>query len=269
MDINEIVDAFLELAENVTSGGTLFINGDDTYLSKFKDKVNKDIRIVTYGEKGQNDYIISKIVSFGLSTRFTVYKKNNEFGVFELSVPGIHNAKNSLSVIAFLSEIGYEYVQIRDALSTFKGTKRRTEIVGNTKGGALLIDDYGHHPLEILTTISSIKKSYPDKKLVCVFQPHTFSRTKSLLSEFSKSFSGVHKLILLPVFKSARDTENDSISKEELTDSFSKYCDVSYEEKFSDVIEYLDQNFASNEFVILTIGAGDVYKIGYSLVNSK
>lgn len=269
LDINEIVDAFLELAENVTSGGTLFINGDDTYLSRFKDKVNKDIRIVTYGEKGQNDYIISKIVSFGLSTRFTVHKKNNEFGVFELTVPGIHNAKNSLSVIAFLSEIGYEYVQIRDALKTFKGTKRRTEIVGNTKGGALLIDDYGHHPLEILTTISSIKKSYPDKKLVCVFQPHTFSRTKSLLSEFSKSFSGVHKLILLPVFKSARDSENDSISKEELTDSFSKYCDVSYEEKFSDVIEYLDQNFASNEFVILTIGAGDVYKIGYSLVNSK
>lgn len=263
----EIIDAFLELADNIKSGGKLFINGDDKYLSSFKEKITKDISIITYGQGQENDYIVSKIVSFGLTTKFTVHKKKTEMGIFEISIPGIHNAKNALSVVAFLSELGFEYQKIRQALKVFTGSKRRTEIIGNARSGALIIDDYGHHPLEIQTTISSIKKSHPEKKLICVFQPHTFSRTRALLSDFSKSFSEVEKLILLPVFRSARDTENDTVSKEELIDAFSENSDVSYKENFDDVIEYLDQNFSSSEYIILTIGAGDVYKIGYSLMS--
>jgi len=264
-DVEDIVEAFLEFADNIRSGGKLFVNGDDKYLSTFKEKVSKDIVVITYGEGAKNDYTISKIVSFGLSSKFTVHKKGSEFGVFELSIPGLHNAKNALSVIALLSELGFSYSQIREAIKLFTGTKRRTEIIGNTKSGALLIDDYGHHPLEITTTLSAVKKSYPGKKLVCVFQPHTFSRTKAMLSDFSRSFSDVEKLILLPVFRSARDTENDTISKEELIDAFSKKVEVIYEEKFDDVIEYLDQNYSSDEYIILTIGAGDVYKVSYGL----
>ncbi len=265
----EIVDAFLELADTIKSGGKLFVNGDDSYLSTFKKKITKDISVITYGQSGENDYVISKIVSFGLSTKFTVHKKKIEMGIFEISIPGIHNAKNAVSVIALLSELGFEYHKIRQALQVFTGSKRRTEIIGTAKSGALIIDDYGHHPLEIQTTISSIKKSHPGKKLICVFQPHTFSRTKALLSDFSKSFSEVEKLILLPVFKSARDTENDTVSKEELVDAFAKNSDVNYKENFDDVIEYLDQNFSSSEYIILTIGAGDVYKIGHRLVASS
>lgn len=264
-DTDEIVGAFLELADNIRSGGKLFVNGDDTYLSSFKDKITKDISVVSYGQGVENDYVISKIVSFGLSTKFTVHKKGREMGLFELSISGIHNAKNAMSVVALLSELGYEYQKIRQALKVFTGTKRRIEIIGTTPHGALLIDDYGHHPLEIVTTISSIKKSYPEKKLVCVFQPHTFSRTKVLLSDFAMSFSGVEKLVLLPIFKSARDTEGDTISEKELVDAFSENVDVLYKEKFDDVIEYLDQNFSSSEYIILTIGAGDVYKIGQQL----
>jgi len=264
-DTEEILDAFLELADNIKSGGKLFVNGDDKYLSSFKQKVTKDISVVTYGQGSENDYVISKIVSFGLSTKFTVHKKGMEMGLFEISIPGVHNSKNAISVIALLSELGFEYQKIREAIKKFTGTKRRTEIIGNTKSGALLIDDYGHHPLEITTTLSAVKKSYPGKKLVCVFQPHTFSRTKAMLSDFSRSFSDVEKLILLPVFRSARDTENDTISKEELVDAFSKNVEVIYEEKFDDVIEYLDQNYSSDEYIILTIGAGDVYKVSYGL----
>lgn len=261
----EIVTAFVEFAHNIKSGGKLFINGDDKYLSSFKEKIDKDIQIITYGQGSQNDYVISKIVQFGLSSKFTVHKHDTELGIFELSIPGVHNSKNALSVVALLTELGYESTKIRGALKVFTGTKRRTEIVGHTKNGATIIDDYGHHPLEIATTINAIKQSYTGKKIVCVFQPHTFSRTKALLEDFGKAFESVDKLILLPIFKSARDTEKDEVNHDEYIKEFSKYSDTIFIEKFEDVIEYLDQNFASNEFIILTIGAGDVYKIGYEL----
>ena len=265
-NIDEIVTAFIEFAHNIKSGGKLFINGDDFYLSKFKGKIDKDIHILTYGQNAGNDYVISKIVTFGLSSRFTVHKYGSELGIFELSVPGVHNAKNALSVIALLTELGFDVLQIRSALKVFTGTKRRTEIVGHTKGGALIIDDYAHHPLEIATTLSSVKQCYPDKKIVCVFQPHTFSRTKALLLDFAKAFSNTNKLVLLPVFSSARDTEKDGTASDKYIEEYAKYSDVIYKENFEDVVEYLNKNYISSEFIILTFGAGDVYKIAYELL---
>jgi UDP-N-acetylmuramate--alanine ligase len=266
-DIDDVVDAFLEFAHNIQSGGKLFVNGDDKYLKDFRERVNKDIRVVTYGTGKENDYVISKIVAHGLSSQFTVSKKGVELGVFELQVPGVHNAKNALSVVAFLLELGFSPSQVRVCLNAFTGTKRRSEIVGHTKNGAILIDDYGHHPLEISTTIDAIKQAYPDKKLICVFQPHTFSRTKALLSDFGQAFTKAEKLLLLPVFKSLRDTEHDTLSQEEYVNAHVQNVDTQFLETFDDVVEYIDKNYASDEYIVLTIGAGDVYKIAYRLKN--
>ncbi|MDO8269261.1 MAG: Mur ligase family protein [Candidatus Levybacteria bacterium] len=264
-NIDQIVSAFEELAHNIKSGGKLLVNGDDQYLSKFKDQIGKDISVITYGEKPHNDYTISQIVSHGLSSRFNVLRKGKELGHFELSIPGAHNAKNALSVIVLLTELGFESEKIRICLREFRGTKRRTEIVGKTSGGALVIDDYGHHPLEIETTVESIQQAYPEKKLVCIFQPHTYSRTKALLPEFGNAFRKVHKLLLLPVFKSARDTEKDNLSVEEYVNAHREKVDTEFFEKFSDVVEYVGQNFTSDDYIIVTMGAGDVYKIAYNL----
>lgn len=263
--IEDIEVAFLELAHNIKSGGLLFVNGDDQRLKFFKDKVNKDIRIVTYGQKIDNDYCVSKIHLTGFESRFTVSKKNREVGFFELSIPGEHNVKNALSVIAFLSELGYDASKIRNGLKKFEGSNRRLEKVGSTKDGALIIDDYGHHPEEIQTTIRTLRSALPDKKIIVIFQPHTFSRTKALLTEFSTSFEGVEKLVLLPIFRSQRDTENDTIENSVYIDAFRQDSNVEYKESFESVVEYLNQNYSTNEYVILTIGAGDVYKIGYKL----
>lgn len=266
-NVEKVVDAFLELAHNIISGGKLFICGDDRYLKTFKEKINKDIRVITYGEGNENDYVIAKIVTHGLTSQFTVIKKEEEVGVFELLVPGRHNAKNALAVVAFLLELGFSASQIRVCLKAFEGTKRRSEIVGHTKDGAIIVDDYGHHPLEISTTISAIKEAYPGKKLVCVFQPHTFSRTKALLAEFGRAFTKVDTLLLLPVFKSLRDTERDTLSQQEIIDVHAQNVNTHFMEKFDDVVEYISKNCASNEYVVLTIGAGDVYKVAYSLKN--
>lgn len=265
--LEDVKNAFFEFAHNIKSGGRLFVCGDDSYLKTFKEKVNKDIGVITYGEAKDNDYVISKIVSYGMSSQFTVSKKGVELGVFELEVAGRHNAKNALAVVAFLMEIGFDAPQIRICLKAFEGTKRRSEIVGHTKGGALLIDDYGHHPIEISTTINAIKEAYPGKKLICVFQPHTFSRTKALLPDFGHAFTRADKLILLPVFKSLRDTEKDTLSQEQFVDAHAQNVDTQFFEKFEDVVEYISKNYASNDYIVLTIGAGDVYKIAYSLKN--
>ncbi len=266
--IDDVKKAFIEFAHNIRSGGTLFVNGDDKYLKEFPNVINKDIRIITYGTNLTNDYTITKIVSFGLRTQFTVLKKGRELGHFELHVPGKHNAKNALAVISLLSELGFDPQQIKICLMSFEGTKRRSEIVGHTKSGAVLIDDYGHHPLEISTTLAVIKGAYQDKKLVCVFQPHTYSRTKALLSDFGNAFKNADQLLLLPVFKSQRDTENDSLSKEAYVDAFQKNQNVRFFENFDNMVEYINKNYASSEYVIVTIGAGDVYKVAYALKNT-
>lgn len=265
--IDDIEKAFAEFANGIRSGGILFANGDDQRLKKIKRNLLKDVRVIFYGEGEENDYQIAKIVSFGLESKFTVYKKGAEIGVFELSIPGLHNAKNALSVVALLLELGFEKNHIRECVKKFLGTKRRLERVGLTQKGALIIDDYGHHPLEISATIATIKEAYPGKKLTCVFQPHTFSRTKALLEDFGKSFQKADKLIILPVFKSQRDTEEDTLTGENYLSAFEKYADTSFFNEFLDVIEYFEQKLDSPGDILLTIGAGDVYKIGYKLKN--
>lgn len=263
--IEDVKNAFLQFAQNIKSGGKLLVNNDDKFLAQFKDKIEKDIKVITYGENGEPNYKINKIVPIGLSSRFNVLKNGVEYGHFELSIPGAHNAKNALAVIALLSELGFEPEKIRICLREFKGTKRRSELVGEMNNGAIVFDDYAHHPHEIKTTINSIREAYPGKNLICIFQPHTFSRTKALLTDFSSSFEEAKKTILLPIFRSARDTEKDTISKEEYENGF-KGKDVIFLENFSDVVEYVGQNFASKDNIIVTFGAGDVYKIAEKLI---
>lgn len=264
--IEEIEDVFLKFAENIKSHGILLVNGDDRKLAHFKEKVSKDIKVITYGENNSCDYTINQIVAQGLESRFNVLKKGVELGHFELSVPGMHNAKNALSVIALMSELGFESEKIRICLKEFRGTKRRSELVGQTQYGSVVYDDYAHHPKEISTTISSLKQAYPNKKLVCIFQPHTYSRTKSLLDEFSSAFLNAHETLLLPIFKSARDTEKDVISQDEYQRGFEALTNAKFFSNFEDVIEYVGQTLTSNEYLIVTFGAGDVYKIARKIV---
>jgi len=119
--------------------------------------------------------------------------------------------------------------------------------------------------LEISTTLKAIKKAYPLKKIVAIFQPHTYSRTKSLLPEFAESFNGIEKLILLPIFKSQRDREKDNLSLEKYINAHKEKVSTEFFEKFSDVVKYMRQNYMLSDYIILTIGAGDVYKIAYEL----
>lgn len=282
-DLDDVKKTFEKFAkENLRPGGILFINGDDKNI---RDLDLSSLHTVSYGEKDGNTYKIRGFKESGWGSEFEVSTDEKNLGLFTLNVPGYHNAKNSLAVIAFLHVLGIKPDQIKTALNSFQGTKRRQEVVGKTQNGALVIDDYAHHPDEIIKTIDAVKNAYPNKKIVAVFQPHTLSRTVSLQNAFSQAFEGADSVLFLPIFTSKREgnvdyqniytelensikntgvdvhflkDERESSEKEESPYAIKKYRSI--------VVQYILGKFDSEDFVIVTLGAGDLYKIAYDLI---
>jgi UDP-N-acetylmuramate--alanine ligase len=154
---------------------------------------------------------------------------------------------------------------ILSSLSSFTGTKRRFERIG-TRNGAIIFDDYAHHPTEIQTTLDGVRRSYPERRIRVVFQPHTFSRTKRLLNEFSESFLQADEVVLAEVFSSARETNTSDFSSLSLADLIERKGTLTrYFSTLDEISDYLGQTVRSDDLVI-TLGAGDIYKVGQHLV---
>ncbi len=263
-DMEDVKNVMKQFIMGMNEGGKLFLNADDSELMNIKNQLERNIEIITYGEVESDFRIINIQESVG-SLDFSVVKNGNYYGEFSLQIPGIHNAKNAVPVIALLDSLGKSYQEVKKAIFSYKGSKRRMEKVGTTSGGALIIDDYGHHPVEIRSTIDAVKNFY-NKKIVCVFQSHTYSRTRNFLDDFSNSFSEVDELVLLPIFKSARDTESDIISDEDFLSPFNDKLDKVFMAKsIEDAASYIKSQSYGSDFLVLTIGAGDVYKVGYEI----
>lgn len=234
-------------------------------LKKAVEKLNPE-HVLTYGLSENCDVVLTHFEQKDTEAQFQVNYQGKLLGKFTLRVPGAHNALNALGVIGLGIRLGLSTEQIQQGLRAFAGTKRRSEIIGKTDQGAVIIDDYAHHPKEISTTLSSLKNAYHSKKIVCIFQPHTYSRTESLLNEFAQNLSAVDELILLPVFASAREEEvEDKVSSRLVEAIQDSGKNVHFLQTASDVIKFVTQNYNSSEFVILTMGAGDVYKISEKL----
>ena len=267
-DINAVEEAFRKFVKNMRPMGCLLINGDDARCIGVSKDVPEGVKVITYGVADTNDFVISNYEANEFSGRFTVSTSGMILGRFEIGLPGFHNAKNAMAVIAFLLEIGISVAKITEVLPKFTGTKRRIERIGKTRDGSLVIDDYAHHPEEIKKTLSAIRGVVPDKKIVCIFQPHTFSRTQALFSEFVSAFMDADFLLFLPTFSSARDDSGDE--KEQAVQIGNEFRKIGKEVVMPEphnVVEYVNKNFASNKYIIVTMGAGNVYKLGYELAN--
>ncbi len=288
-NLQDVIRAFKTFAlENIAKNGVLIANGDDVNIQAILSEVRKkreDITVITYGEDKTNTFSIQNFKEEGLGSSFDVYNNHGFLGHLSLQVPGFYNAKNSLSVVALLHHIGIKIHEIKDSIAFFEGTKRRQEKIGNTLNGAIVIDDYAHHPDEIEKTLQAVKKAYPSKKIVAIFQPHTISRTESLKKEFAKAFSAADKSIFLPIFTSKREGEIDysrlysgieeSMKKDGLDVFFVKDTRLAADQEYSPyflssnrvpVVKYLNGQYDSADFVLVTLGAGDIYKIAYDLV---
>ena len=263
--LDEIKASFNKFGKLLPSDGYFIINGDDSNTAD----ILHDVKATTikYGRNTSNDVVIKNIDfndnGYGL---FELEYKGKSLGKFELSVPGLHNIYNATAAImtAFVSDIPLD--TIRKNIMLYKGVGRRFETKGYYKD-VLVIDDYAHHPTELKATLSAAKK-LNKSKLWCVFQPHTYTRTKALLDSFAEAFYSADKVIITDIYAAREDDPGDIHSKDLVEKLYHNNVDAIYISKFEDIVEYLRENTKSNDLVI-TAGAGTVYQIADLLTEKK
>lgn len=261
-DIDDIRHSFRLFAEKLPADGTLIINSD---TPRYQDII-KDLpcRVITYGLEHEADYTAENVTYDKLGHPTFVCKHRGEtVGTFSLRVPGIHNVSNALSVIALGILLGMEPELIQKGLSSFAGTDRRFQLKGEV-GGVTIIDDYAHHPTEIQATLTSAK-NYPHKTTWCVFQPHTYTRTKALLHDFAKALTLADHVVLADIY-AAREKNTIGISSRDLQKCILELgTPCEYFPTFDEIENYLLENCVQGDLLI-TMGAGDVVKIGENLL---
>jgi len=236
----------------------LILNIDDKNTREVVKKlrnINHEKKIITYGLSEDADFRIIDPTFFKTKTSFTLLFQNKNLGRFSISLAGEHNIRNATAVIAFLVSKGIEVKKVKKAIKDFTGAKRRFEFLGRVKK-SLFFDDYAHHPQEIKATIEAAKKRFPKIKTIVFFQPHTFSRTLSLLRDFNSSLKIADKGYVLPIFPSAREkSKKFSVSAKEIIGQ-SKNIFYIHEK---DIINTLLKE-TKERSIILIMGAGDIYK---------
>lgn len=264
-DLAHIRRSFRQFAELIPPEGCLIINAD---IPDYEE-ISKGLpcRVITYSAGDvPADYCPEQISydELGMPS-FVLRGPDGGTQSFRLQVPGLHNVSNAAASIALADCLSVEREVTAEALAAFSGTARRFEHKGSV-GGVTIIDDYAHHPTEITATLSAAKK-YPHKTLWCVFQPHTYSRTKALLKDFAKALSLADKVVLADIF-AARETDSLGISSENLRDEIKALGhDCYYFPSFDEIENFLLENCINGDLLI-TMGAGDVLKVGESLLGS-
>ncbi|MBQ2695857.1 MAG: UDP-N-acetylmuramate--L-alanine ligase [Clostridia bacterium] len=265
-DINDIIDCFHTFAEITPEDGALIVNGDDKNALASVAGINRPV--ITFStEDKMADFFADSIAFNGNGCgEFTVLKNGEFYMEAALSVPGPHNVKNALAVIAAADLLGVTPESIQKGFDAFGGTKRRFEQKG-LYNGARVIDDYAHHPTEIMTTLKTAKTA-GSGKVWCVFQPHTYTRAFKLKEEFSRSFKDADGVLVVDIY-AAREKDTGLISSRELAEEIQKHShNAQYIKSFEEAEAILKSKANPGDFVI-TLGAGDVNKIAEDLVAEK
>lgn len=261
-DIDDIRHSFRLFAEKLPADGTLIINSDTPHYEDIIEDL--PCRVITYGLEHEADYTAEQITydEFGHPTFICKYK-GNPVGTFSLKVPGIHNVSNALSVIALGYLLALDPDVIQKGLTNFTGTDRRFQFKGEI-GGVTIIDDYAHHPTEIKATLTSAK-NYPHKTTWCVFQPHTYTRTKALLPDFAEALTLADHVVLADIY-AAREKNTLGVSSKDLQRCILELgTPCEYFPTFDEIENYLLENCVGGDLLI-TMGAGDVVQIGEHLL---
>ena len=199
--------AFTEFLQNLPFYGVALVCLDDPGVRELLPSVTR--QVVTYGFADDADFRLEGLSYSGLESSFTLHRKSvGDSLSLSLPMPGVHNALNASAAVAVCSELGVSVDAITRGLASFEGVGRRFSVLGNVnwdEGSALLVDDYGHHPTELRATINAAREAYPGKRLVMVFQPHRFSRTRDCYDEFVDVLSTVDALVLLDVYAAGED----------------------------------------------------------------
>lgn len=264
-NIDEIKNAFIEFANKVPFYGAIILCLDERGNQEIISSLRR--RTIGYGLSRSAEFRAEGPEFSGLETDYTVIHNDKNLGKVHLRVPGIHNVKNSLAAIATGIELDIPFSQITDALGEFRGVYRRFEIKGE-KGEILVVDDYAHHPTEIEVTLRAARNGFK-RRVVAVFQPHLYSRTKDFSHEFGGSFGDADVLVVTDVYP-AREEPISGVSGALIADAAekAKHKEVYYIPDKREIPQFLRKKAKSGDMVI-TMGAGDIWKVGEAFLRDE
>lgn len=264
-DLEDIRNSFHRFAKLLPKDGTLVINGDIDRLDEITGDL--DCKIVTYGTNPSATYHAANVTHDELGEASFDLVKNGEFvDRISLSVSGDHNVSNALAALAVADLLDVNVSVAKKGLKEFHGTDRRFEYKGETNG-VTIIDDYAHHPTEIAATLTAAR-NYPHGRIICVFQPHTYTRTKAFWNQFSDALTLADVVVLADVY-AARETDTLGIHCEDLADDIRRKGTESYYFPSFDAIENFLLETCTDNDLILTMGAGDIYQVGERLLGRR
>jgi UDP-N-acetylmuramate--alanine ligase len=265
-NLDAIKSVFLDFLDRIPFYGLAVLCLDNEPLQGLIPHVKK--RLTTYGLSSQADYQARDIQFGEMKSRFTVVYREEDLGEFQLAMPGMHNVYNALAAIAVGRELDVRLESIKDSLQSAEGVQRRLEIKGETDG-IIVVDDYGHHPTEIQVTLDAVRSNWPGRRKVVVFQPHRYSRTQALFEEFTRSFNNSDVLVVLPIY-AASEAPIEGVTAKRLAEGIRSHGhrDVTYVKGKKECLEHLHTLLEPGD-VLLTLGAGDVYRVGEERIASS
>ena len=263
-DMDHIKSVFLNFIDRIPFYGLAVLCLDNEPVQDLIPDIQK--RFTTYGMSPQSDYRAGNVVFQGMKTRFTLDYRGRRLGNILLNLPGIHNVYNASASVAVGLELGIAFEKIQNALETVQGVQRRMEIKGEAQG-ITVVDDYGHHPTEIRSTLEALRECWPDRRKVIVFQPHRYSRTRALFDDFTRAFYQSDILAVLPIYP-AGEKPIEGVSALELSERIRVrgHKNVMYLENRLTAAEHLCGILEPGD-VLLTLGAGDVWKVAEAVLN--
>ncbi len=260
---------FADFVSRLPKSGFLVANANDAEVLEIIKQSHARVYSYAVSESMANvnikDLNICLLAHSLRQTKDYQYFQVNDLGEFKIQLFGVHNVANALAVLASGLALGYDPLSLKKALSQFKGIARRAQLLGSFKG-AKIFDDYGHHPSEVKATITAFKERFKKQRLIVIFHPHTFTRTKALFSDFAISFDLADYLGVLPIYGSAREKQG-GVSSQDLVSEIEKRNEakVVYLKSFEVALKFLKKELKKDD-VVLLLGAGDVFRIGERLL---
>lgn len=260
--IEEIKEAFLHFLNKIPFFGLAVLCLDHPHIQSLLPKLKK--RFTTYGLTTQADFQAREIEYDELSTTFDVLYQRKEIGRLGIRMPGLHNVYNALAAVATAFELDIPFEVVQEALRDFGGIQRRFQVKGEKKG-ILIVDDYGHHPVEIMATLKAAKTGWK-RRIIAVFQPHRYTRTQALFQEFLTAFYDADVLILTDIY-AAGEERIEGVEAKALFEGIREYGhkDVTYLPDKKEIVDHLVRIMVPGDMVI-TLGAGDIWQVADEMV---
>ncbi|PLX26011.1 MAG: UDP-N-acetylmuramate--L-alanine ligase [Ignavibacteria bacterium] len=257
-NLDDLKTAFVEFANKIPFYGFVTLCLDESALQEILPQIKR--KVVTYGFSSQADIQAVDLKQIENRSRFTVMAWGKELGQIDLGVPGEHNVQNALAAVTVSLQLGIAFDSIKEALDSFAGAFRRFEVKAIV-GDIMVVDDYAHHPTEVQVTLRGIKAGWR-RRVICVFQPHTYTRTRDFYKDFGRSFMNADMLIVTDVYP-ARESAIQGISGELISDAARSFGhkNVRYVPDKQDIPTLLREVVLPGDIVI-TMGAGDIYQYG-------